>query len=81
MNMKVVGIQRNQRFQVNGSWFEGTNIWVVYPRDGVEGYMTEKIFCNKAKPSLFQPSETLKVGDEITGTFNRYGKYESIAVL
>lgn len=81
MGMKIVGIQRNAKFQMNGQWYEGTNLWVTYPRNGVDGLVTEKIFCNKAKPALFQPSETMQLGDEIFGAYNRYGKYESIAVL
>jgi len=81
MGMKIVGIQRNVSFQMNGQTYVGTNLWVTYPRNGVEGVVTEKIFCNKAKPELFQPSETMVLGDEIIGNYNRYGKYESIAVM
>lgn len=75
--MKVIGIQKGVKFQIDGNEFRGVNLWFSYSRDGVEGVATEKVFVNETKP--YYPNVlSLKLGDEVNVTYNRFGKPDNI---
>lgn len=77
--MKVIGIQKDVRFKMDGNEFIGINIFGTVPRDGVEGFATEKLFINSTK-QCYSTAIGLKVNDDINVYYNRYGKVDTIIV-
>ena len=75
--MKIVGIQRNVVFRMDGKEFTGINLFGIVPRDNVDGHATEKIFVNSTK-ECYATACSLKVGDEINCYYNRFGKVDTI---
>lgn len=76
MIVKVIGIQKVNFKSTTGDDIRGTNLFVGYPNDYVEGLKTDKFFiknsidCSNVKPEL-----TLDIN------FNRYGKVESLSII
>ena len=77
--MKVIGIQRNVSFKMEGNQFNGINIYVSSPKDGVEGVATEKLFINSNK-ECYAAAIGLKINDNISVYYNKYGKVDTIIV-
>lgn len=75
--MEVVGIRKTSfTAKDSGELIEGVNLYCLVPPDkpGVmAGVMTERLFVTAAK----LPPD-IKLGDEITVFYNKYGKIEKI---
>jgi len=77
MLMYLLG-RRHLSFQNNdGKAVEGDQLFVSYPKEGVEGEMTDKIFIRQgfALPPKMTPGDTLEIA------FDNRGKPEKIAVV
>lgn len=77
---KVVGVQRNVKFKVDGKDWSGCNLYFEEAKNGVDGVATEKVFINDTK-DCYPTALGLKVGDSVTCTYNRYGKVDGISVV
>lgn len=77
MTKKVVGIQRDAKFTINGTELQGINLYLTYPSEKVLGVVTEKIFININKP-CYRDANSLSVGDDVIIINNSYGKPEEI---
>lgn len=73
--MKVVGIGPLRKGTFNGFEYESRSIYCTYTSDSVEGIATYKLSC----PARIDISE-LKIGSEITPSYNRYGKLERLNI-
>lgn len=80
MAKKVVGIQKNVKFKVDGKDWSGLNLYFEEEKNGVDGVATEKAFINDTK-DCYSSALALKVGDEVKCSYNRYGKIEDISVV
>ena len=78
--MKVIGIQRNVTFDMNGNRFSGVNLFFTTPKNGVDGLATEKVFVNSTK-ECYAVACSLKLGDEVHLSYNRFGKIDDIQPL
>lgn len=77
--MKVIGIQRNVSYTMDGKLIEGLNLFVAEKRDNVEGLATEKIFISVNK-DVFLVAHSLNVNDTFTPIYNRFGKVDGIVL-
>lgn len=73
MLVLLMGI-RALDFESNGEKVKGTQLFVAYPEDGVEGQMADKLFI---KESVELP-DGLKPGMNLDVTFNRRGRPEKV---
>lgn len=73
---KVIGI-RNSSFKGDrGEDVTGVNIYVTEPLEKGEGCSAERVFLTTDK--LLKCGYQPKVGDEVTLTYNRYGKCSAV---
>lgn len=77
MSKKVIGIQMDAQFTIDGNQFKGLNLFLSYPWTGVSGERCEKVFVNETRP-YYIDALNLNVGDCINLIYNRYGKLEGI---
>ena len=77
--MKVIGIQKNVSFNYDGTNFQGLNLYTSEEKNGVEGFVTNKFFINKDKP-IYKDAIEVKLGDEISFNYNRFGKPETLFI-
>jgi len=75
--MKVIGIQKNVAFNMDGRDIRGLNLFCSEKRTSVEGEATEKIFINESR-EVFVTALTLAVGDSFTPIYDRFGKVAGI---
>lgn len=61
----------------NGEVIEGEQLFVSYPKDGVNGEMTDKVFV---RPGVSLPSK-MAPGDTLDIAFDNRGKPEKITVV
>lgn len=74
MQVKLVGVQNINFTNNSGESIKGTNIFVGFKDENVEGLRTEKFFL---KDGIALPKET-KLNDTIDLSFNHKGKIEMI---
>ncbi|WP_300382440.1 hypothetical protein [Clostridium sp.] len=74
MQVKLVGVQNINFTNNSGESIKGTNIFVGFKDENVEGLRTEKFFI---KDGIALPKET-KLNDTIDLSFNHKGKIEMI---
>lgn len=67
---------RNLNFSTNEQTVKGTQLFISFPDDNVDGEMCDKLFIRE---DFLLPS--LKPGDVVEISFNRRGKPESINVI
>lgn len=75
MQVKLVGWQQISFTNNNGENINGTNIYVAFKDENVEGLKTEKLFL---KENIVLPKDT-KLNDTLDISFNMKGKVESIS--
>ena len=75
MQVKLIGCQRISFTNNNGENINGTNIYVAFKDENVEGLRTEKLFL---KENIVLPKDT-KLNDTLDIYFNMKGKVESIS--
>lgn len=80
MSMKVIGIQTDAKFTIDGKEFRGCNLFLSYPSSGVTGVKTEKVYVDNSK-ACYVDALNLKVDDEVNFLYNRYGKVDAIVKL
>ena len=75
--MKIIGIRPLSFTGEDKTQISGRNIYLSYPLEKGEGLGSERIFVTDAKLNkwLYQP----KVGDEVTISYNRYGKCDGMS--
>lgn len=78
MQMTLLGYKALD-FESNGERVQGTQAFVAYTEDGVEGQRTDKLFFKSGKSSFEIPE--LQVGATLDVTFNRRGKPEKVTVV
>lgn len=76
--MKVIGIKRSDFSTKDGTQIEGYNIYLTYALTGdqAKGDGCERVYITKTK--LESNGYMPEVGDEVTLTYNRYGKVAAI---
>ena len=74
MKAQLIGIQGIHFTNNNGEEIRGTNIFVAFQDENIEGFRTEKFFL---KDGITLPKDT-KLNDNIEISFNRKGKVEMI---
>jgi hypothetical protein len=74
MQAQLVGVQRIDFTNNNGEKINGTNLFVAFVDENVEGLRTEKFFL---KEGIALPKDT-KLNDKIELSFNHKGKIEMI---
>ncbi len=74
MQAKLVGVMGVNFTNNNGEAIHGTNIFVAFKDENVEGLRTEKFFL---KDGISLPDNT-KINDTLELSFNHKGKIESI---
>jgi len=74
--MKIIGTRSVSFKGEKGEQVSGMNVYLTFPLEKGEGLSAERIFLTDAKLSKFpyQP----KVGDEVSITYNRYGRCDSM---
>ncbi|MBE5883383.1 MAG: hypothetical protein E7291_03005 [Lachnospiraceae bacterium] len=77
--MKVIGIQKNVSFKIDGNDFNGVNLFVSQERPGVEGVATDKVYVDSRK-DCYATATAVKLGDNVTFGYNRYGKVDMIYI-
>lgn len=73
--MKVVGIGPVRKGTFNGYEYSSRSIYCTYPSESVEGIATYKLNV----PEKIDISG-LKIGCEISPSYNRYGKLEKLNI-
>lgn len=75
--MKIIGIRPTNFKGESGDAVSGKNFYVTYPLETGEGQGSERIFVTDAKLNKwpYQP----KVGDEVSVSYNRYGKCDGMS--
>ena len=71
MNVKVLGTRKLDFKTDKGEQVSGTQIFVCYPYNGVEGYLTDKIFVS-ANSNVVLP--TFKFGEEYKFVYSGIGR-------
>jgi len=71
MNVKVLGTRKLDFKTDKGEQVSGTQIFVCYPYNGVEGYLTDKIFV-PAKSDVVLP--VFKFGEEYNFVYSGFGR-------
>lgn len=74
MKSQLIGIQNIQFSNSNNEEIKGTNIFVAFKDENVQGLRTEKFFL---KEGIVLPKDT-KLNDTIELSFNHKGKIEMI---
>ena len=74
MKVKILGIQKIGFTNNNGEVISGTNLFVAFPEENVDGLRREK-FCIRDCINL--PKDT-KLNDMLDISFDRKGKVEMI---
>lgn len=74
MKSQLIGIQHIQFTNDNNEEIKGTNIFVAFKDENVQGLRTEKFFL---KQGIELPKDT-KLNDTIELSFNHKGKIEMI---
>jgi len=74
MKVKLFGVQDVNFTNANGETINGTNIFVGFSDENVEGIRTEKFFV---KESIDFP-ENVKINSTLELSFNHKGKIEAI---
>ncbi len=74
MRSKLIGIQSVNFTNANGETINGTNIFVGFSDENVEGLRTEKFFV---KDSIAFP-DNVKINGTLELSFNHKGKIEAI---
>lgn len=79
MLARILGIRRDIDFtsKKDGNQIQGTNIYVAYPEDGVEGEFTQKFFLSKTR---FPDVSWLNVGNKVDLTFDYKGRIDSVTI-
>lgn len=73
--MKVVGIGELRKGNFNGFEYESRSIYCTYPSDKVEGLATYRLSVS-SKIDI----TGLKIGCEISPSYNRYGRLEKLNI-
>lgn len=75
--MKIIGIRPSSFTGEDKTQISGKNIYLTYPLEKGEGHGSERIFLTDAKLNAwtYQP----KVGDEVTVSYNRYGRCDGMS--
>ena len=73
--MKVVGISELRKGNFNGYEYETRSIYCTYPSDKVEGVATYRLAVS-SKIDI----TGLKIGSEISPSYNRYGRLEKLNI-
>lgn len=74
MQAKLIGVQQINFTNNNGEAINGTNLFVAFKDENVEGLRTDKFFI---KDGITLPKDT-KLNDTIELSFNYKGKIEMI---
>lgn len=74
MYADIVGFQKLSFMNNNNEKIEGTNLFVTYVDESVEGKRADKFFI---KRDISFPKD-VKIGDTINLVFNQKGKVEAI---
>ena len=74
MQAKLIGVMGVDFSNANGEQIQGTNIFVAFKDENVQGLRTEKFFL---KNDMALPEQT-KINDTLELSFNHKGKIESI---
>jgi len=74
MKVKLLGIRNLDFTGSNGNQVKGTNLYIAFPEDGVQGHAIDKVFI---KPEINLP-DGLKAGNHVQLFYNRRGKVEAV---
>lgn len=74
MQVKLVGVMPVNFSNSNGEKISGTNLFVAFKDENVQGMRTEKFFV---KEEITLPEQT-KINDILEISFNHKGRIESI---
>lgn len=74
MKVKILGIQKIGFTNNNGEVISGTNLFVAFPEENVDGLRTEKFWI---RDGINLPKDT-KLNDMLDICFDRKGKVEMI---
>jgi|BioPla2DNA2_1021312.scaffolds.fasta_scaffold390888_1 hypothetical protein len=74
MKVKILGIQKIGFTNNNGEVISGTNLFVAFPEENVDGLRTEKFWI---RDGINLPKDT-KLNDMLDISFDRKGKVEMI---
>lgn len=78
MNVKVLGT-RKLDFKTNmGEQVSGTQIFVCYPYNGVDGYLTDKVFVPANSPVKLP---VFKYGEEYKFVYSGIGRRQSLTEI
>lgn len=74
MQVKLVGVMPVDFTNANGERISGTNLFIAFKDENVQGMRTEKFFV---KEKIALPEQT-KINDILDISFNHKGRIESI---
>lgn len=76
--MKLIGFKRSDFKGKDGTMITGYSIYLAYPASGDDagGMICDNMYFTDAKLSMC--NYTPRVNDEVTVTYNRYGKAAAI---
>lgn len=74
MQVQLVGVQHINFTNQSGEKIQGTNLFVAFGDENVEGLRTEKFFL---KEGIALPKDT-KLNDMLDLSFNHKGKIEAV---
>lgn len=81
MANKVVGIEKvDYVSRKTNRPVQGTSFYILYEKQGVEGFVADKIFISVVSP-CYPDAELVQVGDKLNIFYNRWGSVEGLQVL
>lgn len=78
MNVKVLGTRVLNFKTDKGEQVSGTQIFVCYPYNGVEGYLVDKVFVPSNSPVKLP---TFKFGEEYKFVYSGIGRRQSLTEI
>lgn len=78
MNVKVLGTRKLDFKTDKGEQVNGTQIFVCYPYNGVDGYLTDKVFV-AANSQVKLP--VFKYGEEYKFVYSGIGRRQSLTEI
>ena len=76
MVVQVIGTQWLDFITKEGNLLKGTNLYVAYPRDNVEGLMADKIFV----PHTISIPKEMKLNAKVDISFDNHKHIEKISI-
>lgn len=78
MNVRVLGTRKLDFKTDKGEQVSGTQIFVCYPYNGVDGYLTDKVFVPANSPVKLP---VFKYGEEYKFVYSGIGRRQSLTEI